>query len=88
MTKKVTDKSKEIIQDMFLHLSQKDYQIMLDVIDNYIVTALKIKEEDLPWVNKEKYQKDDFDEFYKMLRLVAARFFSEHSKLNHKHTKH
>jgi len=86
MKKTIVDNSDRILREMYSTMTAEDFRLVLNFIDDFIITELKITKDRLPWLNNSNERREWLDAI-NLMRLAVGRLFSEYDRLNYKPTK-
>jgi hypothetical protein len=85
--KKIVLEAPHILRHMRNDLSPKKYQEFINFLDYYMMDELKIRRDQIPWLNRH-FKRTDWKIFIGLLRLIVAKFWHSWEQQHYRHTKH
>lgn len=79
-TKITTSKASRVVNVMFSRLEAKERQRILKLIDEFVINNLEIPREDIPWLNSDKKNTDDYIHVLDLMRLGYAKLINQAEK--------
>ena len=79
-TKITTSKASRVVNVMFSRLEAKERQRILKLIDEFVINNLEIPREDIPWLNSDKKNIDDYIHVLDLMRLGYAKLINQAEK--------
>ena len=75
-----TSKASRVVNVMFSRLEAKERQRILKLIDEFVINNLGIPREDIPWLNSDKKNIDDYIHVLDLMRLGYAKLINQAEK--------